>query len=127
MAPSSAGAGLDPRTRAQCGTGMQPPARAPTTGPPRPSAWHVPVSARSSAPGQSPAGAPAELERGSHVWYMDRSGSWLAGTVTFVDRALQPPAYQVRLDRDGQIRDTELSRLRKREVAHGALGAGVMR
>jgi hypothetical protein len=48
------------------------------------------------------------------LWYCDRSGIWLPAKVMHVDLSLQPPAYQIQMEGDGGIKDTEGSLLKPR-------------
>jgi hypothetical protein len=67
--------------------------------------------------------APA-FAKGDPIWYRHRSGAWLAGSITYVDKSLIPPAYQVETEEDGVIRDTEGPRLLARPARSAAPATG---
>jgi hypothetical protein len=46
-------------------------------------------------PTQCEAAEPEVLEKGEAVWYQHRSGAWMKGKVTAVDKSSLPPFYQV--------------------------------
>jgi hypothetical protein len=58
------------------------------------------------------------------VWYCDRTGTWQPAKVTHVDLSLHPPAYQIEVENDRSIRDTEGPRLKPRAPGGAPPGPG---
>jgi hypothetical protein len=58
------------------------------------------------------------FQRGNMVWYRHADGGWGGGEVVSVDMSIQPPSYGIALA--GGIRETESSRLRRRNPGEKA-------
>jgi hypothetical protein len=76
---------------------------------------------------QAEPSAPHETVFAKHdlLWYRDRAGMWQPAKVTYVDLSLQPPAYQIQMEGDGAIKDTEGSRLRPRALGEAPPAPGM--